>query len=555
MRWSIVVLGLFIAPVAFAQTAKDNERDADEATLREQKLPTNGADLLKILRDRTPAPDLIDQVAKQVARLRAANYADRIKATRALIKMGPVVRPVLAKMLREGHADAETIGRLREVLDHFPAEKDYAATAAAARLIARDRPDQSLPVLLNFVPYASNEQVRQPVQNAINAVALADEKPTPALLNQLKNADPAKRAAVGEALLRSGGLSTKEQVATLIADDDPLVRYQVGMALVQKNNKAGLPLLIKAITDSPSDRVECALDLLYRSAGETAPSIYYEGKRNAADVAAQWQKWHQKYAENLDLAKALARTELGFTLISTTAVPGVKAAGKNKVFELGVDKAVRWEFDSPRSVFDVHVIAPNRLLMAEYYDRRVTERDFKGNILWQIPVMLPVACQRLPNGDTFIVTRQSLAIVNRDGKEVFSWAPKPVSITAAQRLRNGQIAVVTLGNCKLLDPQGRELKSFRLDGNVYTLGGNIEVLANGRVLVPLYNVNMVVEYDWAGNKLWQANVVRPTAVNRLANGHTLVTCGLSSNVIEIDEKGMEVWRVNTDGRPYSARKR
>jgi hypothetical protein len=552
MRWSIAVLGLFIAPVAFAQPARDSEREAYEAILREQRLPTSGAHLLQILRDRPPSPDTIDQVAKHVARLRAANYTDRLKATKALVKLGPVVRPLLENMRCEGGADAETAGRLREVLDHFPADQEFAATAAAARLIARDRPEQSLTVLLDFVPYATNEQVRQPVQLAINAVALAEKK---ALVAELKNTNPAKRAAVGEALLRAGVPLAKDQFAPLLADDHPLVRYQIGMALVEKNDKAGLPLLIQSIADSPADRAECALELLYRAAGEHAPAIYYEGKSNAADVSAQWQKWQQKYAADLDLAKQLARTELGFTVISTTMLPGAKAGGKNKVFELGPDKAVRWEFDVSRNVLDVHVIGPNRLLLAEYFDRRVAERDFKGNILREIPATLPLACQRLPNGDTFIVTRQQLRTVDRDGKDVFSWAPNPGTIITAQRQRNGQIAVVTMGRCLLLDPQGRELKSFTLGGAVYTLGGSIEVLANGRILVPLYNLNMIVEFDWTGNKLWQANVNRPTAVHRIGNGNTLVTAAFGSKVIEIDRDGQEVWSYQTDGRPHSARKR
>ena len=169
---------------------------------------------------------------------------------------------------------------------------------------------------------------------------------------------------------------------------------------------------------------------------------------------------------------------------------------------------------------------------------------------------MPIACQRLPNGHTFIVTRQQLLIVDRDGKEVFTHANQGVSITAAQRLRNGQMVVVhSGGRCTLLDPKGTELKAIQLGGNIYTMGGNIEVLPNGRVLAPLYTQNSIVEFDWNGNKLWQAKVNRPTAITRLSNGHTLVTCGLDSRVLEIDQSGKEVWSVQTDGRPFSARRR
>src|SRR6266852_231054 len=60
------------------------------------------------------------------------------------------------------------------------------------------------------------------------------------------------------------------------------------------------------------------------------------------------------------------------------------------------------------------------------------------------------------------------------------------------------------------------------------------------------NLNLIVELDWTGNKLWVANVNRPTAVSRLANGHTLVTASLGASVIESDRDGKEVWSYQTD---------
>jgi hypothetical protein len=559
MRWWMALFGSLVAYAVLAQTAEKTDRSADEAVLRDQRLPTKGPALLQILRDRTPSADTIGQFKMHVARLNVAAYADRVNATSELKKMGPIVRPLLENLLLEIKADAETVGRLRQALEQFPAEQDIAAVEslrAAARLIARDRPQGSLPALLEFVPYATDESVRQEVQRAINAVALVEKKPAPLLVAALKDANPARRAAAGEAMLRVVGLAAKDKIAPLLTDSHPLVRYQIGMALVEKHDQRGVHLLIQTLADSPSDRAQNALELLYRAAGEGAPDVYYRGKHNAAEVSAAWRKWHEKHQTGLDLAKQFARTELGFTIIATTI--GGKANAKNKICEIGPgpDHAVRWEFDGPRNPLDVQVLGPNRLLIAEYTERRVTERDFKGTVLKQFPAALPIGCQRLPNNQTFIVTRQQLRIVDHDGKDVFTWFPQNLSITAAQRLRNGQIAVTTSGGlCQLLDPQGRELKSFQMGGSIYTLGGNIEVLPNGRILAPLYNLSSVVEFDWAGSKLWQANVNRPTSVSRLTNGHSLVTCMLDNRVIEIDQNGKEVWSFQTEGRPTRARRR
>jgi hypothetical protein len=556
MRWGMAILGILVSSAVHAQTVSENDWAADEAVLREQRLPTKGPELLQILRDRTPSADTIQQFKIHVARLHAAAYTERIKATADLTKMGPVARPLLENLLLETKADAETVGRIRQVLERFPADKDHEVTISAARLIARDKPADSLAVLLDFVPYATNESVRQDVQRAINAMASINLKPAPLLMKSLKDADAARRAAAGEALLRAVGLVGKNEIDPLLADPHPLVRYQVGMALLERRDKRGVPLLIQTVADLPVDRVENALELLYRAAGEHAPEIYYPGKHNTAEVSAAWKKWHEKHQGTLDLAKALTRTELGFTVIATTSLGGKGIAAKSKVFEVGPNGAVRWEFDGPRNPLDVQIIGPNRLLIAEYYERRVTERDFKGTVLKQFLAPMAIGCQRLPNGQTFIATRQNLRIVDADGKEVFTWFPQTPSINAAQRLRNGQIAVVTVGGkCQLLDPHGRELKSFIVGGSIYALGGNLEVLANGRILVPIYNLSAVVEFDWAGNKLWEAKVNRPTSVSRLGNGHTLVTCLFDQRVVEIDQNGKEVWSFETEGRATRARRR
>src|SRR4051812_43352390 len=125
MRWRLSLLCLMFASPALAQGPAESELAADEALLRDAKLPTKGAALLQTLRDRTPTPALIAQFHKQVARLHANAYAERLSATGDLVKMGPVVRPLLENLLRDTKADQETVRRLKHILDQFPADKDF----------------------------------------------------------------------------------------------------------------------------------------------------------------------------------------------------------------------------------------------------------------------------------------------------------------------------------------------------------------------------------------------------------------------------------------------
>jgi len=225
------------------------------------------------------------------------------------------------------------------------------------------------------------------------------------------------------------------------------------------------------------------------------------------------------------------------------------------VYEIGPDGKTRWQINGLRYPVDAQVVAHNRVLVAEYLDRRVSERDFDGKILWEKPVAMPIACQRLANGHTFIATRKELLVVDRTGRAVFSYQPPAPGVNAARKLSNGDMVVITsTGQLLWLDPQGKQRRNF-FAGQVYTLGGNVDVLPNGRVLVPQYRNNKVTEYDLNGNVVWEARVQGPTSAVRLPNGHTLVATMAGQRVLELNRNGQEVWQHATDGRPWRARRR
>ena len=76
MRWRILLLSLFVTTPTLAQSANEIDWASDESLLREQKLPTKGAGLAQILRDRTPSPEVIRQFKQpQFARACGGNRA------------------------------------------------------------------------------------------------------------------------------------------------------------------------------------------------------------------------------------------------------------------------------------------------------------------------------------------------------------------------------------------------------------------------------------------------------------------------------------------------
>jgi hypothetical protein len=222
----------------------------------------------------------------------------------------------------------------------------------------------------------------------------------------------------------------------------------------------------------------------------------------------------------------------GYTLLIHT-YPGI-------VCELDSTGKMRWQIAGLSEPQDACVVPGDRVLIAETGARRVTERSFKGDILWQKdPGAPPIGVQRLPNGRTLIVMRNRIVEVDRSGREVYALDRPGNDILTARRLRDGRMMMVSLrSSLSQLDQTGREVKPARLLA-VSNLANDL--LPSGGVLVPLLWQNKVLEYDADGKTVWDASVLRPVSAFRLPNGHTLVSTQESpAKLIEFDREGKQV---------------
>src|SRR4051794_11933013 len=87
--------------------------------------------------------------------------------------------------------------------------------------------------------------------------------------------------------------------------------------------------------------------------------------------------------------------------------------------ELDAAGQVRWQVGNLNFPLDVQLVGEDRVLVAEYYGNRVTERDVAtGKVVWQHEVTGPLVAQRLPNGNTFVATDVELFEFDRNGKQV-----------------------------------------------------------------------------------------------------------------------------------------
>ena len=534
--------------------ADDGPIKSDEDALKAAGIATDGPALVEFFRSRILVETDRGRVLAIVRNLGDDAFEVREKATDELASMGPRAVAILREATHD--PDIEIVRRAEYCLRQIDKIAGPSITKSVARLMAHGKPAGSAEALLAFLPFADDDLVLDEVRSTLAAVAVRDGNPEKAVIDAVQDPLPLRRSVAAEALVRSGRPELLQAMHRMLADPEKSVRLRVALALLDGKDKTAVPVLIGLLGDLSREECWPVEDVLFRLAGDLAPKDVPQGTDEAARKKCRdaWKDWWAHNGEKIDLAKLdLTERLQGYTLLVEMDMRGVNG----KVIEIGPDKKTRWQIENLQQPMDAQVLKNDRVLIAEYRARKVTERNFKGEVLWEKSLTNnPLGAQRLINGNTFIVCRNQILEVDRAGKEVFNYPRAAMDIMSAQKLRNGQIGLVTqAGMFVRLDATGKkELKSFAV-GQQQMFGGNFEVLANSHVLVPLYGNNRVIEFDQDGKLVWEANANLPTCLSRLPNGNTLVGSMYNQQVTELDRNGKQVWDHHTEGRIYRVRRR
>jgi hypothetical protein len=512
----------------------------DEEILRRAELTTDGDVLVQFLKKRTLPESERPAIERNVRMLGSADYRMREKAMRALSERGVAVLEVLHHAPTTS-VDTELIRRVERSIETIH-EKDVAAEvpAAAVRVAAEKKPKELIETLIGYVPFADNDAVLDELRLALTKHAMMDGKVHPALLAALKDRAGARRAVAAEVLGRAAYAEHKAALRNMLTDNDPFVRFKVAQTLAFAKERDVIPTLIDTLPDLQLNAAWQAEDFLLRLAlGASPPSIALGNDKDTRDKARDaWQAWWKKHQAAVDLAKLEETPKLlGRTLIVLL--------DQGSVLELGPDNQPRWQVKNLVFPLDAQVIDDERFLVAEYHANKVTERNLRGDILWQRAVMGPLAAQRLANGNTFIANDHQLLEYDKNNNEVMNIAfpDEGRKIMKAMKLPNGEIACM-LADSRVVryDAQGKELFSFPIHLGTRLFGGRVHMLPTGRVIVPHSAEGKVIEYDAKGKIVWEAAFEQPIAATRLPNGNTLITSmNPAVGAVEVNRAGREVW--------------
>jgi hypothetical protein len=317
-----IVALLALAPAARADYSEEQLK-ADLKLLDDAKVPHGDADLLNFFKNRLLSDDTRKRIEGLVEKFSSKSFKDRSQATADIIKEGPPALPVLRKVV-EGNAELEIKQRAKECIKEIEKKSPNAQVLAAARLLKHRRVPGAGAMLLEYVPVAPDAMVEEEVYASIYALSMLGAEfhvlpPVaktgtldPLMVRNLSDKEPARRAIAALVVGRYGTAPERQQVAKLLTDKEPAVRFRAAQGLACGRDPAGLPVLVELLDKGPMELALQAEDLLSLIADEKGPAAPLSEK---ADVRKKchnaWKEWIGQSGTKVDLAKFNADSAFG----------------------------------------------------------------------------------------------------------------------------------------------------------------------------------------------------------------------------------------------------
>ncbi len=185
-------------------------------------------------------------------------------------------------------------------------ENRAAQSAAAARLLRQRAPEGAAAALLAYAPDADNDAVENEVVASLAVLGVHDGKVDAAVVAALKDKAPARRAAAGVVVGRSGTAEQRADVQKLLADPDPRVRFRAAQGLLAGRDRSAVPALIALVKDGPPDLAYQADELLSCAVGSRAAHARWgEDAQSRQNCRSAWDAWaKEKENAKVDLSRA-----------------------------------------------------------------------------------------------------------------------------------------------------------------------------------------------------------------------------------------------------------
>jgi HEAT repeat protein len=391
--------------------------DADEALLRDAKVPVGPRKLTQFLRDQCGPEADAAKVAALIRQLGASEFNDREDASKRLAALRALALPWMDAAQRD--RDPEVAARASKCIWKITQHRLPHVLAAAVRWLVRQRADGASATLLRFLPYAVEQQLQEDVWFGLDAIAGQQKTLDPVFRATLGDKVAIRRAAAAYVLGRRGKERDQQLARKALADADPVVRLRAAQGLLARQDRMAVPVLIDLLEPADVETAWQAEDLLHWLAGNAGPAatIRAGAAEERPKCRSAWRKWWDDRGAKVDLEEPIRTFRRPGLVLVFEWNTGPHGRGMPQVGSLwlcGCDGRARWRLDGLGAVLDAHLIPGPRLLLAERRSGTrlpraawfcgVAERHLNGRIVWQYECGHPfIGCGHLADGATVVV--------------------------------------------------------------------------------------------------------------------------------------------------------
>ncbi|NBR07879.1 MAG: hypothetical protein EBT92_19240 [Planctomycetes bacterium] len=529
-------LGALILAVLLS-VAMDNTAE-DEKTLTDAGLKSDGNSLIQFLARRSE--DKVDpiQIKALITKLGDDNFDIREQTSATLNAIGIAALPDLKTASKS--PDVEISRRAKDCIQKIEEGSRKFVVAASIRLLGAKKPEGALTALINYSQFSELDQTTEDLITAITATGSDNGTPSKIILEAIRENKPLAKTICAEALANINPELFKKEALALINSDEPRVRYKVALAFAKLGDKRSIEPLVSSIS-SVSQWESSLIDHLLR---KLMPSNMPPIGLPQPELQKEWAKRTVDTSKIPEALLALSAKNFGKTL--------VVLLDAGRVIMLDSSNNILWKIDNLQFPLDAQILPDEKVLVAEHQGNKVTERNKKGEIIWEKKIDGPLAVQKLEDGSIFIASKSNIVFVDQKGKEISEFTPpNNEPIMKANIASNGDICLVLStpqGNAKFVrfDKNKKQVVSYDID--VRTSGGKVDILPNGNSLITEVYGNRVIEFNNDGKEVWNFECEQPVAAVRLPNGNTLVTSMTQMKALEVDPKGKEIWSYKSSTR-------
>ena len=260
-------------------------------TLKEAGIADDPKSLVDFFRQRTLSDDERLQLFSTIRQLGDADFDVRERATALLTKAGLAALPILRASVQ--NPDEEIARRVERCLEKISQTRETERIVAAAHLLAAKKVDETVPVLLTYLPsIADDEMVSEGIRSALIEHTRLIGKAHDKLIAALSDSDPSRRAMAAQ-ILGESLPGQRVAVAKLLADPQGKVRYAAGVTLLRAGDKKAVPALISLLGDGPIEYAYQVEDLLCQLLGDQKPPATLAGTdvKTGAKCREAWDAW------------------------------------------------------------------------------------------------------------------------------------------------------------------------------------------------------------------------------------------------------------------------